>query len=246
MCLLRAPYSLSLFGSIDLRGPRGAVEELLVQSKAIALLAYLGIPTTGRFVRRDTLVGLLWPELDQARARKALRQTVLAVRGGIGGDAVRGRGDEEIALAADIVWCDAAAFTSAADAGRLSEALDLYRGELMPGFHLAACAEFDQWLEQERAGARERAAGAAWALARGLEEAHKLTDAAGMVRRAVRFSWSDERALRRALGMLERLGDRAGAVRLYEDFRTRLAADLDVAPSTETVQMIARIRGVAS
>ncbi len=240
---MRAPYSLSLFGSIDLRGPRGAVGELLVQSKAIALLAYLAVPTMGRFVRRDTLVGLLWPELDQGRARKALRQTILAVRGSLGADALPGRGDEELTLAAGVVWCDAAAFTTAADAGRLSEALDLYRGELMPGFHIADCAEFDRWLEQERADARERAAGAAWALARGLEEERKLTDAAGMARRSVRFSWSDERALRRALGMLERLGDRAGAARLYEDFRARLAADLDVAPSAETVQLIERIRG---
>jgi serine/threonine-protein kinase len=243
---LRAPYSLSLFGSIDLRGPHGAVADLLVQSKAVAMLAYLSVPTMGRFVRRDTLVGLLWPELDQARARKALRQTILAVRSGIGGDALVGRGDEELTLSADIVRCDAAAFASAADAGRLAEALDLYRGELMPGFHLPECAEFDRWLELERAEARERAAGAAWALARGLEEAQKLTDAAGMARRAVRFSWSDERVLRRALGMLERLGDRAGAARLYEDFRARLAADLDIAPSMETMQLIARIRGMAS
>src|SRR3954465_11527420 len=87
---LRAPYSLTLFGSIDLRGPHGAVSDLLVQSKAIALLAYLSVPTMGRFVRRDTLVGLLWPELEQPRARKALRQTILAVRSGIGGDALVG------------------------------------------------------------------------------------------------------------------------------------------------------------
>lgn len=241
-----APYSLWLFGSIDLRGSHGAVTELLVQSKAMALLAYLSVPSMGRFVRRDTLVGLLWPELDQVRARKALRQTILAVRSAIGGDGLVGRGDEELTLAAEAVWCDVSAFTASAEAGRLSEALHLYRGELMPGFHLAECAEFDRWLEQQRADARERAAGAAWALARGLEEEDKLTDAAGMARRAVRFSWSDERALRRALGMLERLGDRAGAARLYEDFRTRLAADLDVAPSAETVQLIERIRGVAS
>ena len=216
--------------------------ELLVQSKAVALLACLGVPSLGRFVRRDTLVGLLWPELDQSRARKALRQTILAVRGALSADALVGRGDEEVALAEGVLWCDAAAFTIAADSGMLAEALDLYRGELMPGFHLTECAEFDRWLEQERVDARDRAAGAAWALAQTLEDDRKLTDAAGMARRAVKFSWSDERALRRALGMLERLGDRAGAARLYEDFRSRLAADLDIAPSAETEHLMARIR----
>lgn len=239
---MRAPFSLSLFGSIELRGPTGAATELLVQSKAVALLAYLSVPSIGRFVRRDTLVGLLWPELDQARARKALRQTILAVRSVLGADAVIGRGDEELALSGDVVWCDAAAFTAAADAGMLAEALNLYRGDLMPGFHLVECVEFDRWLEQERSDARDRAAGAAWALAQGLEGDHKFSDAAGMARRAVRFSWFDERALRRALGMLERLGDRAGAARLYEEFRARLATDLEIAPSPETEQLIARIR----
>lgn len=239
---VRAPFSLSLFGGIELRGPTGAATELLVQSKAVALLAYLSVPSIGRFVRRDTLVGLLWPELDQARARKALRQAILAVRGVLGADAAIGRGDEELALSGDVVWCDAAAFTAAADSGMLAEALNLYRGDLMPGFHLPECIEFDRWLEQERSDARDRAAGAAWALAQGLEGDHKFSDAAGMARRAARFSWFDERALRRALGMLERLGDRAGAARLYEEFRARLAADLEIAPSLETEQLIARIR----
>jgi DNA-binding SARP family transcriptional activator len=76
-----------------------------------------------------------------------------------------------------------------------------------------------------------------------LEADQKLSDAGTMARRSIRFSWSNERALRRALGMLERLGDRAGAARLYEDFRARLAADLDLAPSAETEQLMMRIRG---
>jgi serine/threonine-protein kinase len=216
---------------------------VLLQSKAIALLAYLAVPSAGRFVRRDALVGLLWPELDQARARKALRQTTLAIRNAIGAESLQSRGDEDLALNADLVQCDATEFTRAADSGLLARALDLYRGELMPGFHLTDCSEFDRWLEGERADARDRAAGAAWALAQRLESSQKLSEAGMMARRAMKFSWSDERALRRALGMLERLGDRAGAARLFEDFRARLATDLEVAPSAETEALIARIRG---
>ena len=68
-----APYDLRLLGSIDLRGPDIAVGDLVVQSKVVAMLAYLSLPVMGRFVRRDTLVGLLWPELDQTRARVALQ-----------------------------------------------------------------------------------------------------------------------------------------------------------------------------
>jgi DNA-binding SARP family transcriptional activator len=122
------------------------------------------------------------------------------------------------------------------------QALQLYRGELMPGFHLAGCAEFDRWLEDERHALAERAAGAAWALAQRYESENQLSDAAGMARNAMRFSWSDERALRRALMMLDRLGDRAAAARLFDEFARRLRADLDVEPSSDTMQLIARIR----
>jgi serine/threonine-protein kinase len=237
-------FSLRLFGSIDLRGPSGALDGLAVQSKAVALLAYLSLPSVGRFTRRDTLVGLLWPDLDQTRARKALRQTIHQIRTETSEECLIGRGDEEIALAPEWLWCDAAAFIHATDEGYLDQALEYYSGELMPGFYLANCGELDRWLENQRTELRERASAAAWALAQRLESTHQLSDAAGMARRSIRFSWSDERALRRALLMLDRLGDRAGAARLYEDFRRRLATELDVAPSDETAQLISRIRNV--
>lgn len=237
-----APYTLLLLGEVDIRGPGGNAGELCVQSKVVALLARLSLPAVGRFVRRDTLVGLLWPELEEARARGALRKAVHAIRAVMGADALPGRGDEELALAPEHVNCDADVFRQAADAGRLMQALQLYRGELMPGFHLAACAEFDRWLEDERHALAERAAGAAWALAQRYESDNQLSDAAGMARNAIRFSWSDERALRRALMMLERLGDRAAAARLFDEFARRLRADLDVEPSSDTMQLIARIR----
>lgn len=240
-----AHYTLSLLGGVELRGAGDATPRLLVQSKIVALLAYLAVPSLGRFVRRDRLAGLLWPELDQARARKAVRQSIHEVRSALGADALIGRGDEEIALAPERVWCDVAAFSQAADAGFLMQALQLYRGELMPGFYLAECGDFDHWLEEERAVARERASAVAWALAKRLESDHQLSDAALMARRALRFSWSDERALRRALVMLDRLGDRASAAQLYDEFAKRLRTELDITPSDDTMQLIARIRSGA-
>jgi DNA-binding SARP family transcriptional activator len=237
----RAPYTLTLFASIELR-PTPEAARLLVQSKVVALLAYLTVPDVGRFARRDTLVGLLWPELDQARARKALRQAILAIRSALGATALDGRGDEEIAMSPNRVWCDVAAFTHAADSGLLMQALQLYKGDMMPGFHLDGCQEFDQWLEAERVAARERAAATAWALAQRFETDKQLSDATGMARQSVRLAWTNERAVRRALAMLDRLGDAAGAARLYQDFTARLRAELDMAPSPETTELMERIR----
>ncbi|MFI5309924.1 MAG: BTAD domain-containing putative transcriptional regulator [Gemmatimonadales bacterium] len=236
--------TLSLFGSVQLVDADGrAAERVLAQPKLVGLLAYLAVPSVGQFRRRDTVVAALWPELDQTHARAALRKAVHTLRSTLGPEAVQSRGDEDVGLPADRFWCDVAAFTEAAESAQLSQALELYRGDLMPGFHLAECAEYDQWLEEERAAARERAAAAAWALAQRFEGDDQLSAAAQWARKAVRFSWSDERALRRALGMLDRLHDRAGALRLYEEFARRLRSDLDVEPSAETVALADRIRG---
>ena len=124
------------------------------------------------------------------------------------------------------------------DSGKMLRAVELYRGELMPGFHLPDCAEFERWLDEERALARERAAASAWGLARSLESDSRLTDAGRMARRAVRYSWDDERVLRRTITMLARIGDHAGALRLYEEFAARMKQELDADPSPETVALV--------
>ena len=238
----RPPFTLTLFARIDLRGPGDGIDRLIVNGKAMALLVYLAVPSMGRFVRRDALVALLWPELDQTHARAALRKTILVVRRALGSDALIARGDEDVALAPTHVWCDVDAFTRAIENGALARALELCRGELLPGFHLSQCWEFDRWLEEERSAIRERASGAAWAMAQRLEQDQQLSDAAGMARSSVRFSWTDERALRRALVMLDRLGDRTGALALYEEFARRVKAELDADPSRETIDLVAKLR----
>ncbi len=181
--------------------------------------------------------------VDQTRARTAVRKAIHVLRRALGAEAIISRGDEDVALSRELVWCDASMFVEAADDGLLLKALQLYRGELMPGFHLADCWEFDRWLEEQRAATRERAAGAAWAMAQRFENDQQLSDAAGMARWSVRYSWTDERALRRALSMLDRIGDRAGALKLYDEFARRLKAELEAQPSPETIELAARLRG---
>jgi DNA-binding SARP family transcriptional activator len=240
---MSTPHRLRLLGGVELEGPGGPFDELLSQSKAVALLALLTVPTSGRFIRRDLIVALLWPELDETRARAALRRAVHSIRSTLGDASVAGRGDEELAATPTALVSDAAEFLRAVEESQLKWALELYRDDLMPGFHVADCQEFDHWLEQQRLELRERASGAAWALAQLHEDSKQLTDAALMARRSARFDWSDERALRRALMMLQRLGDRGGASKLYAEFARRLRETLDVDPSDETKELIATIRG---
>src|SRR5512135_2519228 len=52
--------------------------------KALALLAYLAV--TGTVHRRDELATFLWPELNQTRARAALRRTLSSLNIALDGD----------------------------------------------------------------------------------------------------------------------------------------------------------------
>lgn len=235
--------TLHLLGGTALDGVSPDDARLLLgQSKRVALLAYLLLAQPGLRQRRDRLAGLLWPTLDQAHARSALRKTVHAVRSVLGPEAIVSFGDEELVISPEALACDAVEFMTEVEAGHLARALDLYRGDLMPGFHLPECGEFDVWLEERRAAALERVVAAAWALAREFEDALRLTDAGHCARLAARRAWTDERVLRRALMMLDRIGDRAGAISLFDGFARRLRSELDTEPSAETTALVARLR----
>ena len=233
---------LFLLGGVELHGAPDGADKLLAQSKAVALIAYLALSPSGRFQRRDTLVGLLWPDLDQPRARADLRKTVHITRTFLGDEVIEARGDDELAIRPGALWCDVVEFTTSADGGRLLRAIELYRGDLMPGFFLKECLEFERWLESERAAAAERFVAASWAMAVAFEGQEKYTQAGLWARRTVRHAWNDERVLRRVLAMLDRIGDRAGAMKLYDEFTTRLFADLGVRPSRETMDLVEKIR----
>ena len=72
---------LSTLGACNVRR-EGAVEISLdaQQPKRLALLAYLAAARPFGPHRRDVLTGLFWPELDDTRARAALRQALHGVR----------------------------------------------------------------------------------------------------------------------------------------------------------------------
>jgi DNA-binding SARP family transcriptional activator len=234
---------LRLLGGVDLRGPDSReLGTVLAQPKRLALLAYLAAATGYRIHSRDTLLALLWPELDQGRARAALRQALHVLRRTLGGGVVVCYGDAAIGLDQGKLWCDAAEFEQALEGDDLVAALGLYRGELLAGFHLSGVPEFEHWLEQERARLATRASAATWALV-------DREDGNGDVPRALHWMLrlrsmcpDDERALRREVTLLYRLGDRLGAIRVYREFARRIAADYGVEPTDETKALMSMVR----
>ena len=237
---------LRTLGALELTSADSrAVGSVLAQPRRTALLCYLALAVPRGFHRRDTLLSLFWPDDDTEQGRHALRQSVYFLRRALGADAIVSRGDEELALAADRIHCDAWAFDAAAEQGRPAEALALYRGELLAGFHISDAPDFERWLDQERDRLRQRAGEVAWALSAEREREGDGPGAADAGRRAVGLSPTDETAVRRLMLLMERLGDRAAAVRAYEGFAWKLEQEFDLAPSAETRALAARIRAVS-
>src|SRR3954466_15306590 len=105
-------------GVLDLRAPEGReFRAVLQQPKRLGLLAYLAVASPRRFHRRDTLLGLFWPELDQDHARAALRRALYFLRAQLGPEVVAGRGDDEVGVPEEALWCDAAELDRALDGG---------------------------------------------------------------------------------------------------------------------------------
>ncbi len=235
---------LRVLGTLDLRGPAGQeVRDVLAQPKRCALLCYLALAQPLGYHQRDTLLALFWPECDQAHARHALRQALHYLRRALGPGVFAARGDEEIGLVEGALWCDAVAFPQAVAELRLVDALELYRGDLLAGFFIPSpAAEFERWLEDERARLCALAARAAWSLAETEEQARNPAGAAQWARRAASLAPDDEAALRRLVSLLDRLGDRKGALRAHAEFQRRLADEFQVRPAAETRALIEAVR----
>src|SRR5262245_54059409 len=125
---------LRTLGGLDLRDAGGEpFTPTVAQPKRLALLTYLALADGSTFRRRDSVVGLLWPELDASHARGALRQALHFLRRSLGDGVVVARGEEEVAVNRAVLWCDAVEFQERADAGAFEEALALYRGDFLDG-----------------------------------------------------------------------------------------------------------------
>jgi DNA-binding SARP family transcriptional activator len=235
--------TLRLLGGMSLSdGSREEVRSLLSHPKQMAVLVYAALEGRGGYVRRDALMGLLWPESDIAHARNALNQALYALRRGLGRGVLTTRGKHDVGLDRARFACDVWSFREALDEGDHAAALARYTGELLPGFYVSGGGDFERWLQEERGRLREAAADAAWRCAHGLIAAGALTEAERAGQRALDLVPTDESPVRAFIEALAGAGDRAAAVNFFEKFRARLADELELEPSRATAEVAEAIR----
>jgi DNA-binding SARP family transcriptional activator/tetratricopeptide (TPR) repeat protein len=239
--------SLKAFGALDVRDARGRpLPALLRQPKRAALLAYLALSHADTFCRRDHLLAMFWPELDQTHGRNALSQALSFLRRKLGPGVLRTRGTEEVGVDPSQIRTDVREFDVAVAEGRWAEALEAYNGDLLEGMHVAGAAPFADWVDRERTRLREAASDAAWRCAHQRILAGALTEAERAGQRALELVPTDESRVRTFVEALAGAGDRAAAVAFFRRFRARLRQELELEPSMETVAVAEAIRAAGN
>ena len=225
----RGHLDIRLLGHLEI-ALDGEPFRLSTPRKSLQVLAYLLLHRAAP-VSREYLAFLLYPDDEEGAARSKLRATLR--------DMLRAMPQpvehyvyvdaEKLAWNQDAdAWLDVDAFVEASsDRGRLAEAIDLYRGDLLPEL-------YDEWLD----AIRERHRNAYLrCLAERVSEARRNADhalAIEMARRILAVDPWREDVVRRIISMRYESGDRAGALREYEEFANRLRTEMGTEPMAET------------
>ena len=239
----------------------------LTNRKAIGLLAYLLIESDHAH-SRESLLGLLWPDLPTASAQNNLRVTWAHLQKALGiknsdeqphliGDRLTLRfnplSDYELDLARFNTLTEACRLHPHLDphscaecATQLTQALELVRGDLLDDFSLGDCQQFEEWLSAQRRNFRAQVMSVLEQLAAFHERTGQLAEAERDIRRLLEFDHLSEPAHRQLMRVLAASDQRSAALDAYETYRRLLGTELGLTPSVETVTLAEQIRALAS
>lgn len=219
--------------------------------KTLALLIYLAV--TRQPHSREVLLGLLWPERDQAHAAANLRHSLWEISQVLGVDWARLERDS-VALDPDLkCWTDVGEFRrplasahatqlESADLAELTKTVELYQDDFLAGFMVRDAPAFDEWRFFQAEELRQRLALALRTLSRRRGERGEFETALDLARRWLALDPLNEAAHRQLMTLYERAGHTAAALRQYQDCVRGLQAELATAPQPETTRLYEQIR----
>lgn len=207
--------------------------------KHLALLVYLAF-SPDRTRTRDHLLGLLWPEKTQDRARHSLNEATRRLRTGLGARRLLSQGDS-LTLAGLHLEVDALRFDERAKTDP-DAALALLRGDFLEGFSVDDSPNFENWASERRVHYRSQ--GTALWVRQG--ERDLVANRFGAARDAAREALALLPTFEPAVNLLMRAdalsGDATSALATYHDFGARLRDELGEQPSRDLAGLAERIR----
>lgn len=237
--LSRIMFQLKLLGTACIEGPRGFVPGRGVQRRRLALLAVLAIGR-GRPVNRDKLLALFWPDADSKQARHLFSDSIYLVRRELSDDAIVVAGDD-VCLNPRIVASDVAEFEQALDAGDPTRAVESYGGSLLDGTYLAATAEFEHWLDVQRARLAGLYAGALESLALSAQAEEGSRPALEWWQRLAAHDPCSSRIALRLMRAHIAAGDPGRALRNGQIHERLLFEELGVRPDPDVMELMTRL-----
>ncbi len=216
-----------------------------IGDKPLAVLAYLALETPPP-IAREKLAGVFWQDKTEEAARYRLRNTLWNLRRDLGQEHI-GADDLNCWLAQDLK-VDAVTLRSRAKTikiqspvtqrlAELTMLADLYRGDFLEGINVREAPAFDEWLLVERERLQLIYLDVMWHLAQAQQAAGETAEAVQTLKRLIQIDPLHERSYRALMNLHAKAGDRAAALRVYDQCVHTLAAELAIEPSLETKRL---------
>jgi len=207
-----------------------------------ALLAYLAY-FPHRPHTRDSLIELLWPEVEPTTGRNRLKQELSSLRRqleppGVMAGTVLCADYTQVQINREAVTTDVEQFQQALKAAEgleseeaqipvLSQAVELYRGDLLPAFDA-------EWIVLEREKLHRAYLRALRELVRCLAKAGQFERAIEAAHRAIQADPLQEASYRDLMRLYKAVGKPQAALRQYEDLQRILQEQLGARPAEST------------
>ncbi|MEM7344351.1 MAG: BTAD domain-containing putative transcriptional regulator, partial [Chloroflexota bacterium] len=224
--------SIALLGSPEIKLDQQPLT--ISRRKSRALLYYLAAhphPLT-----REQLLTFFWPNLDRRTAQQNFRVTLSGLKKYLDDYLIVTQ--ESLALATevqvDVRLFDARLATNNEDISFLKDTIALYRDDFLRGFSLPNLPDFEDWALLERQHFRHNAIKGFVRLSQQYKARNKFRTALEALNRAIQLDPLMEELQQLALQLHYLSGDRAGAIRRYEQLYQMLSEELGVPPMDET------------
>lgn len=231
----QAHLHFAIFGSPELKQEGKAIQ--LGTRKSLALLSYLAVKQQP--LARSELDALLWPEQDDQRARRSLRDELSRLGKALGKDILFSKG-QTLYLNSQALELDLWQFKAAMAMGDFEKAVVLYRGPLLAGFFVKDASDFEHWLEHERSYYQERYLFALEQLAQQAELRTDYTQALTYIKQSLETDPLSEKIYFQAMRMAALANERTTALKLFEDLKS-VCAELGLTPDEASTQLFQRI-----